>query len=61
MKTVHGADFYANKRHKGEDADGTSPGGGGRVASARVKTGTSTKAEVSFAEMGELDGIVHHI
>ena len=48
MKTVHGADFYANKRHKGED--GASSGGGAGAASARVhiKTERPTKAEVSF-------------
>ena len=50
VKTVHGADFYANKRHKGED--GTSPGGGMASPRVQVKTGRPTKAEVSFAEMG---------
>ena len=56
VKTVHGADFYANKRHKGEG--GASSGGGSGAASARVKakTGRSTKAEVSVDEVGLNDG-----
>ena len=54
MKTVHGADFYANKRHKGED--GASSGGGGECgapsARDKAKAGRASKAGVSFAEVG---------
>ena len=55
VKTVHGADFYANKRHKGEGdgGGGGAPSGSGAPSSAsartKAKAGTrAIKAEVCF-------------
>ncbi|XP_069175168.1 LOW QUALITY PROTEIN: transcriptional activator cubitus interruptus [Procambarus clarkii] len=40
VKTVHGADFYASKKHKGNDHPTTNPGGGGKDGGAAHPEGS---------------------
>jgi len=66
VKTVHGAEFYANKKHKGGDSagPGPSPGGmngGGPGSSPRSDDGGNKTASVSSPSVKSEVGILFSI
>lgn len=56
VKTVHGAEFYANKKYKGSHEDGAGSGAGGRLdASPRSDDGAKTASLSSPSVKSESD------
>lgn len=55
MKTVHGADFYASKKHKGSHEDGSGGTNGRMDGSPRSDDGTKTVSLSSPSVKSESD------